>query len=87
MALNPARKIISRLGGEKAVASVLGLNESGVYRWSYPRERGGTEGRIPARHIQRLLTHAKEVGEPLLLEEFFEDPTPADEPAHGPEPE
>ena len=79
MALNPAHKIISKLGGERAVANVLGLNESGVYRWSYPRERGGTDGRIPARHIPRLLTHANEVGEVLRLEEFFEEPSPSDE--------
>lgn len=75
MALNPAHKIICKLGGDTAVAQLLGLSQNAVYRWSYPRERGGTHGRIPARHIPRLIAHAKERGTRLRLDDFFQEPT------------
>jgi DNA-binding transcriptional regulator YdaS (Cro superfamily) len=75
MAFNPAHKIIMRLGGEKAVAKLLGLHESGVYRWHYPRERGGCQGRIPARHIPRLIDAARERGMRLSANDFFKEPT------------
>lgn len=75
MAMNPAHKIICKLGGEKAVAELLGLHESGVYRWSYPTSRRGTGGRIPARHIPTLISAAKQRGKRLSLQEFFQEPT------------
>jgi hypothetical protein len=75
MALNPAHKIIAKLGGEKTVAELLGLELSGVYRWSYPRDRGGTGGRIPARHIKPLIAAAKARGKRLSLNDFFQEPS------------
>lgn len=77
MALNPAYEIICALGGHKAVAELLSMDESGVYRWQYPRERGGTGGRIPARHILRLIAAAKERGETLRIDDFFREPSEA----------
>lgn len=77
MALNPAHRIITKLGGERAVARILGLNESGVYRWTYPRHRQGTGGRIPARHIPALMAHAKANGRRLTLQDFFQEPSEA----------
>lgn len=75
MALNPAHKIITKLGGEKVVAELLGVNQSGVYRWCYPKERRGTGGRIPARHIKPLIEFAKTRGKRLTLQDFFQEPT------------
>lgn len=77
MALNPAHKIITKLGGEKAVAEQLGLSESVVYRWAYPRDRRGTGGLIPARHIKPLIEIARARGKRLTLQDFFQDPSEA----------
>lgn len=74
MAWNPAHKIVMRLGGEKAVADILGCSLTTPYTWQYPRERGGTNGRIPARHIPTLMSAAKERGKRLRFEDFFAEP-------------
>lgn len=77
MVLNPAHKIICKLGGQKAVAQLLGLHESGVYRWTYPRDRKGGGGRIPARHIPKMIEAAKKRGVRLSHQDFFKEPTEA----------
>lgn len=57
--LDPARRIITRLGGVDAVARVTGKSRSRVFRWMYPIDRGGTGGLIPQRTIPILVKHAK----------------------------
>lgn len=75
MAWNPAHKIVMRLGGEKAVAELLGCSISAPYNWQYPRSRRGSNGRIPAKHIPALMAAAKKRGTRLRLEDFFQEPT------------
>jgi hypothetical protein len=69
--MEPARSIITKLGGEGAVALICGIAVSGPYRWQYPRERGGTGGLIPQRHHRALIDHAEANGIPLTAEEFL----------------
>lgn len=73
-----AEKIIAKLGGPKAVAAIARVDVSAVHRWGYPRERGGTGGRIPSRHQQQLLDHARANGIDLSPSDFFEQPVAAD---------
>lgn len=54
-----ARTIIDRFGGFPAVAQALGVDVTRVYRWTYPKDRGGTGGTIPARHYPALLEEAR----------------------------
>ena len=61
----PADIVIRLLGGEKTVSTVCKTDLSNVYRWRYPKKRGGTGGNVPSRHHAILLTHAKENGIPL----------------------
>lgn len=71
MHMNPARAVIAKLGGPEVVAKLTGRDVSRVYRWMYPRERGGTDGVIPHQEAQKLLEHARANGVDLRPEDFF----------------
>lgn len=51
---------------------MVGADVSRVYRWTYPKEKGGTNGRIPTKHQQKLLDAARAEGIDLAPEDFFE---------------
>jgi hypothetical protein len=57
--MSVAQKMIERFGGHQELADELGVNIVQVYRWTYPKERKGTNGMIPARHFPALLAAAK----------------------------
>jgi len=67
----PAKSLIEKCGGARAVADMVGVDISRVHRWTYPRSRGGTDGAIPTRHQTNLLTRARERGIDLRPEDFF----------------
>lgn len=56
--LDPAKSVIAKIGIEK-VSELTGKHVSRVYRWMYPKERGGTGGYIPNSDIPLLLAYAK----------------------------
>ncbi len=75
--MDPAGKIIRRLGGAHIVAAITGTAYTAPYRWQAPREKGGSGGRIPQRHHAKLLAHARANGIRLSAEEFLvEEPVP-----------
>jgi len=41
------------------VAEICGKDRTRVYRWMYPRKRGGTGGLIPQTEFHKLLDNAK----------------------------
>lgn len=67
-----ASDIIRKFGGAQAVAEACGVSFTAVYRWTYPRDRGGTGGVIPAKHQQALLRAAVTRGIKLKPADFFE---------------
>jgi hypothetical protein len=70
--MNQAQRIISKCGGAQAVAEITGVHPSRVHRWGYPKEKGGSDGVIPARHHQKLLEGARKRGIKLRPADFFE---------------
>lgn len=66
-----ADHVIEKCGGHKVVAEWLNLNISSVYRFTYPRSKGGTDGLIPAEHQTPLILKAREKGVDLKPEDFF----------------
>lgn len=68
--LEPAKSIIGKIGIEK-VAEITGKHPSRVYRWMYPKDRGGTGGLIPQSEAPTLLQYARANGIELSAEEFF----------------
>jgi len=49
-----AEIIIDMFGGAVALARLLNVNKSTVYRWTYEECYWGTDGRVPERHHQTL---------------------------------
>jgi len=69
--MNIAENIIQKCGGPRVVAEMVGIHISNVYRWTYPRERGGGGGLIPAVHQRVILVKAKERGIEISPDDFF----------------
>ncbi|VTZ49473.1 conserved hypothetical protein [Methylocella tundrae] len=67
-----ARYVIDKCGGPKAVATMLGIKLASVYKWTYPKERGGTNGLIPSTHQGELLNRARAAGIELTPDDFFQ---------------
>lgn len=71
LGMNPASSIVSKFGGVPVVAAAIGVPNSTVLRWTYPREKGGTGGAIPTKRQQQILDLAKELGVELAPADFF----------------
>lgn len=65
--LNNAKKIIQLFGGINPLATAIGKDPTTIYRWTYPKEKGGTGGTIPASSMKKVLLAAKQQG--LSLED------------------
>jgi hypothetical protein len=70
--MEPARTIIEKLGGEAAVSKITGTAYTAPYRWQQPRSKGGTDGRIPQKHIPGLLAYARDHQIPVTAADFLE---------------
>jgi len=66
-----AKNIIKLIGGHKAVAEICGVDLAYVYRFTYPRNRRGTDGLIPSRFHKPLIKGAKDRGIDLSPNDFF----------------
>lgn len=69
--LEPARSVISAIGGVDKVAEITGKHVSRVYRWMYPKAKGGTDGFIPQAEAETLLRHAEANGLAVTADSFF----------------
>ena len=67
-----ATKIITTCGGPRAVAEMLGIHVTTVFRFRRSREKGGSGGLIPSHHQNRLLAEARRRGIKLTPADFFE---------------
>lgn len=75
MSMEPAKSIIEKCGGPAKVAEITGRDLSRVYRWMYPADRGGSNGRIPYDEADKLLKYAAKNGITLEPGEFFATPS------------
>ena len=66
-----AERMIKKLGGAYKVAEMIHCSPQAVYKWTYPREFGGTGGLIPHRRQLELMLVAKLYGFDLTADEFF----------------
>lgn len=60
--MTPADTVISRFGGVRPLARLLGKDPSTIHRWKQPAEKGGLDGRVPSAVQVRLLELAREQG-------------------------
>lgn len=71
----PAHTIIQICGGFATVAEMTGRDETRVRRWTYAKEKGGTNGLIPSDVQPVLLAEATKRGFPLTPSHFFPNHT------------
>lgn len=57
--MEPATTIIRHFGGHSALAKILGVHRTTVWKWAQPKQRGGTDGAIPVAHWPAILSEAK----------------------------
>ena len=57
-----AINVINKFGGAYQLAEAIGVSHVSVYRWTYPPEKGGSGGWVPAHNIDNILKVAKEKG-------------------------
>ena len=70
---NIAQNVIKKCGGVSAVARITKRAESSIYKWTYPKDKGGTDGLIPS-EVQVMLMDAARRGEvDLEPADFFEN--------------
>lgn len=70
-----AERIIRKFGGPRRLARVLSAagrhrDPATVYRWTYPKDRGGTGGVIPARSLKEIIHAARVEGVFLTPEDL-----------------
>jgi hypothetical protein len=76
--MEPASTIIKLLGGDTVVAEALGIHRTRVSNWKRPKAGGGTDGRVPQWHIQKLIEIGAEKGHALTFNDFAWPAAPAD---------
>ncbi|CAB4121016.1 hypothetical protein UFOVP7_14 [uncultured Caudovirales phage] len=77
---NQAEKIISKFGNARRLAELIGVHPVNVYRWTYPRARGGTDGLIPTSSLAKILLAARTDGILLTLDDFVPERVRTKEP-------
>jgi hypothetical protein len=68
-----AKRIIEKCGGVAKTAALIGQSESWVYRWTYPKDKGGTGGLVPRSAQEALLAASKDGKVQIAPADFFED--------------
>ena len=58
--LPAAERIIKAFGGAKNLSELTGIDLSSIYRWKYPKDKGGTDGAIPHGNHFKIMQAAKE---------------------------
>lgn len=73
-----AERIIAKFGGARRLAIILkqadesqALNPSSIYRWTYPKEKGGTGGVVPTAALPLLIKAARLEGIFLTPEDLY----------------
>lgn len=67
----PAEGVVKKFGGAAALAKAIGRSRSRVYRWTRPKERGGTGGTIPQDMFPVILKEAKKRKITLTIEDLI----------------
>lgn len=57
-----AEKIIAKFGGPAKMAAALECDVSAIYKWTYSKEKGGTDGLIPSSSMPVVLNAADVLG-------------------------
>lgn len=66
-----ADKVIEKCGGVAKTAALVGKSKGWVYRWTYPKSKGGTGGEVPRSAQKKLLDLAHHGVVEITPNDFF----------------
>lgn len=66
---NQAQKVVSRFGGESALARLIKCSRISIYRWQYRRPYG-SDGLIPSAQIEKIKAVARAYGVLIRAEDW-----------------
>lgn len=72
VAQTPVDRVIAAFGGVRAASEATGIPEKRFYVWRYPRERGGSEGRVPSGQQGAILAAAQRLRLPLTAADLID---------------
>lgn len=73
-----AETVIAKCGGVARTAEITQRTQSAVYRWTYPKDRGGTGGTVPVDAQQLIMAAARAGVVDISAEDFFAKPEAAE---------
>jgi hypothetical protein len=79
--ITQAERIFKKFGGASRLALLIktagfDINTASVYKWNYPRERGGSDGRIPTANWPMIMKAARLDGIIITSEDIDPRPEP-----------
>ena len=81
--INDAALIIKLFGGVKSLANAINKDPATIYRWTYPKNKGGTGGLIPSAALRKITEAAQHLNISLYEHEFITlDQRHSSSPAH-----
>jgi len=75
--MNIAEQVIKKCGGVARTAEITKRTESAVYRWTYPKEKGGTGGIVPVDAQHAIMAAARDGKVEVTADDFFARPEAA----------
>lgn len=69
--MSPADKVVAAFNGVRATARAIGLSQSTVSRWRFPKEKNGLSGRVPSIHQAKILKISREQNLGLTAEDLI----------------
>tara|TARA_R110000787_G_scaffold97276_1_gene200861 strand:+ start:202 stop:432 length:231 start_codon:yes stop_codon:yes gene_type:complete len=69
--MNTAKQIIKKCGGVAATAAMTGRTASSVYKWTYTKKQGGTDGIIPRAAQEKILAATKSGLVDVSIRDFY----------------
>ena len=65
-----AEKVIEKFGGTAKLANALNCDPATIYKWTYPKDKGGTDGLIPSSTMGAVLNAADVLGIDLTSDDI-----------------
>jgi len=70
--VSPAKMVIDAFGDIKKLSEATGIDKTAIYRWTYPKDKHGSNGRIPSSQQSKILKAAKSLGIKLKPEQLVD---------------
>lgn len=65
-----AQRIVEKFGGARRLAEAISYQPSAVYKWTYPKEKGGTDGFVPNGVVVDIVKAADLLGIELTSDDW-----------------